>query len=278
MNYIGGKYRILPQILKYFPDNIYTFYDVFGGGGSVSLNVNAYDIYYNDIVNYISDFFNSVQHENLETALTKIHNVIIKYNLSKTNEIGFKQLRSDYNAGNKSWEMFYVLMCFSFNNQYRFNNKQEYNSSFGKYKSCYSSITENKFIKFFNRLQSLNISFHCKDFREIDYSKITSKELVYFDPPYLITNANYNDGKRGFKGWSQNDDTDLLNICDSLNSNNTKFAMSNVLECKGKTNDDLKKWASKYNVHNIESTYGNCNYHAKDKSKNSTVEVLITNY
>ena len=54
--------------------------------------------------------------------------------------------------------------------------------------------------------------------------------------------------------------------------------MSNVLEHKGKSNDILKEWSKKYNIHYLNNTYGNCNYHTKDKSKDSTIEVLITNY
>ena len=63
-----------------------------------------------------------------------------------------------------------------------------------------------------------------------------------------------------------------------LNDNNIKFALSNVLENKGKRNEILIEWCKKYNVHYLNNSYSNCNYHAKDKSKNSTVEVLITNY
>ena len=102
--------------------------------------------------------------------------------------------------------------------------------------------------------------------------------MVYFDPPYLITTGNYNDGKRGFKGWNEKDDIDLMNLCDRLDKQGTRFAMSNVFECKGKSNDILKEWCQKYNVYHLNYTYGNCNYHAKDKSTNSTDEVLITNY
>ena len=70
----------------------------------------------------------------------------------------------------------------------------------------------------------------------------------------------------------------LMNLCDKLKENNIKFAMSNVLENKGKINELLKEWSNKYNVYHLDKTYGNCNYHTKDKSKNSTDEVLITNY
>lgn len=278
LNYIGGKFKLLPQLLERFPNKINMLYDVFGGGGTISLNTKAEHIYYNDIVNYVSDMFGDLQDENIESALNKIHKVINTYKLSKTNLEGFLKLRQDYNKGNKSWEMFYMLMCHSFNNQYRFNNKHEYNSSFGKHKSLYSSTTENKFKIFLEKLHNIDIIFDNKDFREIDFSDADKSDLIYLDPPYLITTGNYNDGKRGFKGWNGQDERDLLELCDKLNKQGTRFALSNVFECKGKSNDILKKWSDNYNLAYINSNYGNCNYHAKDKSKNSTVEVLITNY
>ena len=64
MNYIGGKYKLLPQLLPLFPQKISMFYDVFGGGGSVSLNVNSEYVYYNDIVPYVSNMFNDLKGAN----------------------------------------------------------------------------------------------------------------------------------------------------------------------------------------------------------------------
>jgi len=277
-NYIGGKYKILPQLLERFPNKINVFYDVFGGGGSLSLNVKAEHIYYNDIVSYIGDMFSILQDESIETSLEKIHRIINTYDLSKNNLEGFNKLREDYNKGNKSWDMFYMLVCHSFNYQYRFNNKHEYNSSFGKNRSFYSETTEGKFIKFMERLHKLDIVFDNKDFRDIDFSDVNKDDLIYFDPPYLITTGNYNDGKRGFKGWNEDDERDLLSLCDMLDEQGTRFALSNVFECKGKSNNILKKWSNNYNLAYINSDYNNCNYQAKDKSKGNTVEVLITNY
>ena len=63
-NYIGGKYKLLPQILPLFPSKISMFYDVFGGGASVSLNVNSEYVYYNDIVPYVSNMFNDLKGAN----------------------------------------------------------------------------------------------------------------------------------------------------------------------------------------------------------------------
>ena len=277
MNYIGGKYKLLNQILPLFPKDISMFYDVFGGGGSLSLNVNSDFVYYNDIVCYVSNMFEAIKGENEEDCLCKIKTIIEKYQLNKTNREGFEDLRKYYNEGNKSWDIFYTLMCYSFNNQFRFNNKHEYNSSFGKHKSCFSIATENKFRNFVKRLNEIDISFGCDDFREIDYSDADENDLVYFDPPYLISCGNYNDGKRGFKGWSKQDDLDLMNLCDNLDKQGTRFAMSNVLEHKGLKNEELINWSKKYNVYKINHNYNNCNYQENNKL-HKTIEVLITNY
>ena len=61
MNYIGGKYKLLPQLLSLFPKKINMFYDVFGGGASVSLNVNSEHVLYNDIVTNVYDMFLELQ-------------------------------------------------------------------------------------------------------------------------------------------------------------------------------------------------------------------------
>ncbi len=100
---------------------------------------------------------------------------------------------------------------------------------------------------------------------------------MYCDPPYLITTGSYNDGKRGFKGWSEKEEVELLHLLDDLNSKNIKFALSNVLEHKGKVNTILLEWSKKYNVYDLNMSYSNSNYQTKNKDK-ATREVLITNY
>lgn len=278
MNYIGGKYKLLTQILSLFPSKINKFYDVFGGGANLSLNVDSEYVYYNDIVPYVSEVLKGMSETTADECVNKIKEIIDEYELSKTNIDGFKKLRDDYNAGRKDWLTFYTLMCYSFNYQYRFNNNHEYNSSFGQNRSCFSNTTEKKAKKAIERLNNIDIVFDNKDFRDVDLSNADENDLVYLDPPYLITCGNYNDGKRGFKGWNEQDDIDLMNLCDSLDSRGVKFAMSNVFENKGNRNERLIEWSKEYKVYYINNTYNNSNYQSKDKGENTTVEVLITNY
>ena len=90
-----------------------------------------------------------------------------------------------------------------------------------------------------------------------------------------LSTGVYQDGKRGFKGWSTQDDLDLMNICDLLNSLNIKFVMSNVFRIKNNTNDKLIEWAKKYKVTHISSNY---NIGARKKIYKNDDEVIIKNY
>ena len=274
LNYVGGKFKLLPQILPLFPDSINTFYDMFCGGCNVGVNIKANKIVCNDKEQVVINLMNDWKQINSNQALKLLEETIDKYKLSKTNEEGFKNIRNDYNRGEQSWHMFYAMLTNAFNYQIRFNKNGEYNMPFGRNRSYFNPTLKSRFVKFIDRLNNINIEFLNKDFRYLEPKELNDKDFVYFDPPYLVTCATYNEKD----GWNQQNDIDLMNLCDRLNDNNVKFALSNVLENKGKSNDMLKEWSKKYNVYHLNNTYGNCNYHTKDKSKNSTDEVLITNY
>lgn len=59
----------------------------------------------------------------------------------------------------------------------------------------------------------------------------------------------------------------LLEILDELNSRGVKFALSNVLEHNGKSNDILKDWAKKYKINYLNYDYNNANADKKIKNK-----------
>ena len=274
LNYVGGKYKLLEQIIPLLPDDIDTFVDLFTGGCNVGININARKIICNDSEKVVIDLFNSWKDLESSQALSILQNTIDKYQLSKTNEDGFKQIRLDYNNGNKTWYMFYAMLTHSFNYQIRFNKDGNFNMPFGRNRSSFNPSLKKKFIEFIDKLNEKNIDFISMDFSKVDLSMLTTNDIVYCDPPYLITCASYNENG----GWNEIKERELLKLLDNLNERDIKFALSNVFENKGKSNDILMEWAKKYNVHHLNNTYANCNYHAKDKTSSTTDEVLITNY
>lgn len=276
MNYTGGKYKILKDILPSFPNRINNFVDLFAGGFNVGINVNADTIYANDQIIYLIDLYKYFQTNKTDSILSSIKARITDYELSQTNSAGYLALRNEYNNSKSLLDLF-VLTCYSFNHQIRFNSKHEFNTPFGKERSSYNDSIERNLIKFCEALHNKNIILSTGDFRDFDYSKLSKGDFVYCDPPYLITTGSYNDGKRGFKDWTEKEEQDLLNLLDSLNEKGVLFALSNVFAHKGLTNDLLIEWSRKYHVNYIDKSYSNCSYHFKDRGT-KTIEVLVTNY
>ena len=63
-------------------------------------------------------------------------------------------------------------------------------------------------------------------FTDFDYSFLTQNDFLYADPPYLIATGTYNDGKRGFKGWNEKTEHQLLALLDQLNATKEKKILS----------------------------------------------------
>ena len=279
MNYTGGKYRLLPQILPLFPRNIDTFVDVFCGGCNVGINVSAQQWLFNDNLIYLIELYKYMKNNKLIDILSYIEQRIAQLTLSQTNENAYRQLRQEYNQYKHPLDLF-VLTAFSFNHQIRFNNSHQFNTPFGKDRSSFNERMKSNLIDFIYALQKENVQVSQKSFELLDYSYLKSNDLVYCDPPYLITIGTYNDGKRGFKGWGIDEEYKLLQLLDDLNKQGIRFALSNVLMHKGKENRILQDWLYQrnYTVHNLNMHYGNASYHTKNRDKSASREVLITNY
>lgn len=272
-NYIGNKHRLLSQILPLFPQKIDTFYDIFCGGLDVSVNVSADKKIANDINYFVIEIFEMFKNTDGSELIKNIDDVINKFNLSKDNKESYYEFREYYNK-NKDPLLLYVLMCYSFNYQFRFNSNHDYNNPAGTNRSSFNKNMKDRFKAFRDKLN--NIEFKNKNFKVLDFSQVKTSDFVYCDPPYRSSVGSYNDGKRGFEGWTVDDDLDLFKILDELNDRQVKFALSNVFFNNGLANKELQRWSEKYNVHLLRVNYSNSNYQ-RNKS-GETKEVLITNY
>lgn len=298
LNYTGGKYKLLPQILPHFPKDIDYFVDLFCGGGNVGINVPCNRVLFNDNNSIIRYMFGTFKNMDKEETFRLIDSIIKEYGLSdsgkygyeyygynsadglsKYNTDGYLRLREDFNKmQNKDYGYYitlYVLIVYSFNNQIRFNRRGEFNLPAGK--RDFNRKMREKLSAFIDRLKSGDYIFESNDFREISDEDWNDKTFVYVDPPYLITCATYNEQD----GWNEELEKELLNYLDKLNDRGTRFALSNVLQSKGKENKILLDWVNrnigKYRVIYLDYTYSNSNYHTKDRTS-KTDEVLIVNY
>lgn len=296
LNYTGGKYKIINQLLPLFPRKIGTFIDLFSGGANVGVNAKAEKIICIDKQEEIIRIMNDLKKYDEEYIVDSLEKIISKYKLSNSLLNGYKEygctsdkglgsynkeqylkLRNDYNnIKNKSIKkdlMLLTLIIYSFNNQIRFNSSNEFNMPIGK-RDFNNSIRKN-LRQFMKKIKEQNIDFICSDFRKysIPYKEDT---FVYCDPPYFLGTASYNENG----GWTERDEIDLLAYLKSLDASNIKFALSNVIEHKGNKNVILNKWIKEnnYNVHIIQCNYNNSNYHKQEGNITKTIEILVTNY
>lgn len=278
LNYIGGKFKLLPQILRFFPSEINTFADLFCGGCNVGANVRARHTIFNDNLTYLIDLYKALKVCSVGDVLSHVRKRIVEFELSLTNVDGYNQLRNAYNTSRNPLDLF-VLVAYSFNHQIRFNTAHQFNNPFGRERSSFNPSMERNLVAFIDRIHQISCEFSAANFDEVDLSGLGSGDFVYCDPPYLITTGTYNDGKRGFTGWGRDEELKLLQILDELDSRGVKFALSNVLSHKGRENTILTDWAkgNAYKVIHLTKNYANSSYHTTDRRLDASDEVLITN-
>ena len=74
LNYTGGKYKLLPQILPLFPKDINVFVDLFCGGCNVGINVDCNRVIYNDLnenLVYLKNTFNNLDSESFFASISE---------------------------------------------------------------------------------------------------------------------------------------------------------------------------------------------------------------
>ncbi len=296
LNYTGGKYKLLSQILPLFPKDADQVVDLFCGGCNVGINVNCNKIQFNDSNQHLIGLLETFRRLSKEEVFQWLYVTIKRYHLSLVSENGYEyygcesskglgsynkegynKLRKDFNSKKEQDDeyflMLYLLIVYSFNNQLRFNKKGKFNLPVGK--RDFNSKMQKKLEDFIDRIKSGDYIFTNGDFREIKLDGFTDKSFFYADPPYIITCATYNEQD----GWTEKDEYDLLSYLEELDRRGIRFALSNVLESKGRKNDILADWIKrnkKFKVLSLNYDYTNSNYHTKREG--ITKEVLVINY
>lgn len=235
LNYTGGKFKLLPQILPMFHDNIDNFYDLFCGGANVGANAVAKTVYCNDINEKVIQLFQYLQKVPTNDLLKLIDDTVLEHKLTDSRTYGYAHYQCDSSSGlaavnkesfialKKEYNsitmnsdrknlLFYLLIIFGFNNQIRFNKKDHYNMPVGK--RDFNSNMRKNFTAFIQHIQNNDIQFTSKNYDEVDID-FSCNSFVYVDPPYLITTATYNESD----GWNETKEIALLNYLKTLDDN-----------------------------------------------------------
>ena len=290
--YVGDKYKLVREIRTHFPAHINRLIEPFVGGGSVMMNVDADGYLLNDINSYVinlhrmlrgyigreSEFINELYAliDNYGLSLSLRSDVVpkdMKVANPKTyyaryNKAGYQRMKADFiNDGQQDMQRLYLLLIYGFNHMLRFNGKGLFNLPVGNVD--FNQNVQDALTDYFQLVSQKQVEWHNEDYRlflgDIDYQQ---DDLVYLDPPYLITFSEYN------KLWNEDTERDLLVLLDNLNERGINFAISNVTHYRGRINNLFLEWSAKYHTHSIQSNYISFN----DNSIKQFSEVLVTNY
>ncbi len=302
LNYTGNKYRILDQIQKAFPKKVRCMVDLFCGGATVGLNVDAEKIYFVDKNERIINLLIYLSKQNFDAFLLKAEEIIKKYELSYSykygyslyrqqcqnqkdnnglkdyNSVGFYKLRQHYNemqdknSDEANMEL-YMLMVYAFNNDIRFNSAGEFNLPVGK--TDLNRMNVEKIRKYIERVQNIDAQFICSDFTSETMEKILCEaDFVYMDPPYLLGDAVYNNC------WDNQKEYALLDFIDGLMQRKINFALSNVMSKTNRVNEPLSYWCYKnqhlIDVTDIEYNYRSASYNKINRNAKER-EIVISN-
>lgn len=289
--YVGDKFKLIPQLKENFPTNIDRFIEPFCGGGSVFLNTDANEYLLNDIDSYLiklhkflisfsnnqNAFWNELKLDidNYQLSATflgkdvpkEYRKEFVKTYFAKYNKDAYYKMRSDFNNDKDDMMLLYMLLIYGFNRMLRFNSKGDFNLPVGNVD--FNKNVVNALNSYFDYVSDKDIELFNMDFKDfIEEVQPTSNDMIYLDPPYLITFSEYN------KLWNEDSEIRLIDYLDTLNERGVRFAVSNVLWHRKRYNGTFNEWAKKYNVVKIKSNYISFN----DNTDKDTYEVLVKNY
>lgn len=289
--YVGDKYKLMPQLQLLFPRKIDTYYEPFCGGGSSFLNTEANAYVVNDIDAYVirlHQFF-CENANNQQVFIEGLYKIINNYHFScsfldicvpddlkkqfvkiyyaRYNKQAYTLLRQDYNENQNDMARLYILLIYGFNHMIRFNAKGNFNLPVGNVD--FNANVHKAICDYMDFLRNHQITYSCENFQTfIRRQEYNANDFVFCDPPYLISQSEYN------KIWDEQHEALLYQELDRLHEHGVKFGLTNLMHHKGKRNEMLMEWMSKYNAYSISSNYISYN---DNTIKPDSKEVFITN-
>lgn len=265
--YVGGKFRLLPQLMPLFPENIKTYADPFCGGLAVPLAVNAEKYILSDSCASLVSFWKYLLRCGGARAAEETENIIGRYGLTVESGDGYYRLRDDYNSGTAGCAdaAFCALAAYGYNHQIRFSGKGNFNNPAGTGRSRWNSAQKTKLLRTADRLAEEKPVFLCGDFRDFPYGELGAGDFLYADPPYLITGAAYN------SGWTEKDDRDLADILCLLGARGVRAALSDVISHGDRVNALLSDLSRTHRTEHLSADYTGSTWNRKGKLRSDEI-------
>ncbi|MBF0607410.1 MAG: DNA adenine methylase [Magnetococcales bacterium] len=261
LKWAGGKTQLLPELMKYVPEQYERYIDPFVGGGALFFELQPNRAIIADANEHLIETYQAIRDD--VCSVIEILDII-------------KPIDSkDFYYFHREMEfppIFIYKNKACFNGLYRVNKQGRFNVPYGNYKN----------IQLYDATNLQNVSNYLKEFNEnhcvaiahLDYTetlRMADKlhkpgDFVYCDPPYHGGFTAYT-----AQGFTEQDQADLARICADL-----AVKGSHILASNSNTDFIRQTWGQYgcFDIHEVEAPRSiNCKGNGRRKVK----ELIITN-
>jgi len=265
IKWVGGKRQLLSELKKYMPKEFNTYFEPFIGGGALFFDLKIEKSFINDYNSELTNLYEIIKnkpHELIKDLKKHENNSEYFY---KTRELDRTPSSYQRLSKVKKASRFIYLNKTGFNGLYRVNRKGQFNVPFGKYKNP-NYADDNNILDCSKLLQETTILNG--DFENIK-KFIQRGDFVYFDPPYVPISDTSNFTGYTDKGFDEDMQFRLKELCDYIHYIGAYFMLSNSYTSY------IKELYQDYNLITVQANRAlNCKANGRGKIN----EYLVINY
>ncbi len=266
LKWVGGKSKLINQLVEYIPATFNDYHEPFLGGGALFFHLAPQIIsrnsraYLSDLVEELINLYQVVKGDVdglICEAKKHVYDKEYYYEVRALDP--FKM--SDFE---RAARMLYLNKT-CFNGLYRVNKSGQFNVSFGDYKN--PTIVNEK------NLRAASEAFICASFFQADFKIVLENakcgDFVYFDPPYVPLTATSNFTQYTSEPFGAREQEELKDVFNSLKKRGCYVMLSN-------SNSEFVK--DLYRGHNIKMVSANRPINSNAKKRGPIKELVVLSY
>ncbi len=223
IKWVGGKRQLVDDIKKNIPKNFNTYFEPFIGGGAVFFELKKQNSIINDYNPELTNMYEVIKNNPKELIQD-----LQKHQNSEEYYYHLRALDRDPKVYAKLSKVekasrFIFLNKTGYNGLYQVNKKGQNNVPYGRYKNP-TIYEEENILKCSSLLQSTTIL--TGDFENVK-EYIKEGDFVYFDPPYVPLNTTSSFTAYTDKGFDDDMQFRLKELCDNIDTIGAYFLLSN---------------------------------------------------
>lgn len=273
LKWVGGKGRLLDQLLPYFAEarkDEGKYFEPFFGGGAVFFALSPVSGRINDVNKALMSAYSNIKTsvDSVIEQLKVLEEEYVALDADARQEY-FYERRKEYNQEPHDTVRKTALLIFlnktCFNGLYRENRKGEFNVPHGRYAN--PTICDETTLRATSKaLQYVDIS---SGSFEDSVAEAKAGDFVYFDPPYHPLNPTSSFTSYSVDDFSADDQRKLKEVFDDLTKRGVKVALSN---------SDCEFINELYKEYRIEKVWAGRSINSVGSKRGKITEVLVLNW